>query len=79
LFGLSARQKASAVIGIPLGMATGWYKSFAYIFDPFINALNATPGVALYRWSLFGSASVFYEIGIMFLGLISAYLEFSGV
>ena len=37
----------SVVIGIPLGIATGWYKKLAYIFDPFINALNATPRVAL--------------------------------
>src|SRR5262249_23398318 len=37
----------AAVVGIPFGIMTGWYKRMSYIFDPFVNALNATPRVAL--------------------------------
>ncbi|MBI2365905.1 MAG: ABC transporter permease [Deltaproteobacteria bacterium] len=37
----------SAAFGVPFGIACGWYKRFAYTFDPFINAMNATPRVAL--------------------------------
>src|SRR5918992_6084556 len=35
----------SVVVGIPFGIAIGWYKRVAYIFDPFVNAINATPRV----------------------------------
>jgi len=34
------------VIGIPLGVAAGWYRRFSYAIDPFLSALNATPQVA---------------------------------
>jgi ABC-type nitrate/sulfonate/bicarbonate transport system permease component len=34
------------VIGIPLGLAAGWYRRFAYAVEPFLTALNATPQVA---------------------------------
>jgi ABC-type nitrate/sulfonate/bicarbonate transport system permease component len=34
------------LIGIPLGLAAGWYRRFAYAVEPFITALNATPQVA---------------------------------
>ena len=36
----------SVVIGVPLGIALGWYRRFNYSFDPFINALYAAPVVA---------------------------------
>jgi ABC-type nitrate/sulfonate/bicarbonate transport system permease component len=34
------------IIGIPLGLAAGWYRRFAYAVQPFLTALNATPQVA---------------------------------
>src|SRR6516162_10468615 len=37
----------SVMVGVPFGIAIGWYKKFAYICDPFVNAMNATPRVAL--------------------------------
>ena len=37
----------SVVVAIPFGIATGWYKRASYVFDPFVNAMNATPRVAL--------------------------------
>src|SRR4249919_1977607 len=33
-------------IGIPLGLATGWYRRFSYAVDPFIAGFNATPQIA---------------------------------
>lgn len=33
-------------IGIPLGLAAGWYRRFYYAVEPFMSALNATPQVA---------------------------------
>jgi NitT/TauT family transport system permease protein len=61
----------SVVVGIPFGIACGWYKKMAYIFDPFINAMNATPRVALLPlviiWLGIGILS---KVGIIFLGAV---------
>jgi NitT/TauT family transport system permease protein len=34
------------VIGVPLGLAGGWYQRLSYAVEPFLAALNATPQVA---------------------------------
>ena len=61
----------SAVVAIPFGIMAGWYKRAAYIFDPFINAMNATPRVALLPlviiWLGIGILS---KVGIIFLGAV---------
>jgi NitT/TauT family transport system permease protein len=61
----------SVVVAIPFGIAVGWYKRMSYIFDPFINAMNATPRVALLPlviiWLGIGILS---KIGIIFLGAV---------
>ena len=61
----------SVAVGIPFGVAIGWYKKFAYICDPFVNAMNATPRVALLPlviiWLGIGILS---KIGIIFLGAV---------
>ncbi|MGE5304532.1 MAG: ABC transporter permease [Alphaproteobacteria bacterium] len=61
----------SVVIGVPFGIAIGWYKKFAYTCDPFVNAMNATPRVALLPlviiWLGIGILS---KIGIIFLGAV---------
>lgn len=61
----------SVVVGVPFGIATGWYKKMAYIFDPFVNAMNATPRVALLPlviiWLGIGILS---KVGIIFLGAV---------
>lgn len=61
----------SVVVGIPFGIAIGWYKRMAYLFDPFINAMNATPRVALLPliiiWLGIGILS---KIGIIFIGAV---------
>jgi ABC-type nitrate/sulfonate/bicarbonate transport system permease component len=61
----------SVVVGVPFGIATGWYKKMAYTFDPFVNAMNATPRVALLPlviiWLGIGILS---KVGIIFLGAV---------
>src|SRR5687767_9340677 len=61
----------SVVVAIPFGIAIGWYKKVAYIFDPFVNAMNATPRVALLPlviiWLGIGILS---KVGIIFLGAV---------
>src|SRR5262249_6627969 len=36
----------ATAVGIPLGLAAGWYRRFSYAVEPFLSALNATPQVA---------------------------------
>jgi ABC-type nitrate/sulfonate/bicarbonate transport system permease component len=61
----------AVVVAIPFGIATGWYKRASYLFDPFVNAMNATPRVALLPlviiWLGIGILS---EVGIIFLGAV---------
>lgn len=61
----------SALVGVPFGIACGWYKRFAYVCDPFVNAMNATPRVALLPlviiWLGIGILS---KVGIIFLGAV---------
>jgi ABC-type nitrate/sulfonate/bicarbonate transport system permease component len=61
----------SALVAIPFGIMVGWYKKMSYIFDPFINAMNATPRVALLPlviiWLGIGILS---KVGIIFLGAV---------
>ena len=61
----------SVVVAVPFGIAIGWYKKIAYIFDPFVNAMNATPRVALLPlviiWLGIGILS---KVGIIFLGAV---------
>ncbi len=61
----------SAAVAIPFGIMIGWYKRASYIFDPFVNAMNATPRVALLPlviiWLGIGILS---KVGIIFLGSV---------
>ena len=61
----------SVVVAIPFGIAIGWYKRFAYVCDPFVNAMNATPRIALLPlviiWLGIGILS---KVGIIFLGAV---------
>ncbi len=62
---------ASVIFAVPFGIAVGWYRRMSYIFDPFINAMNATPRVALLPlviiWLGIGLLS---KVGIIFLGAV---------
>lgn len=61
----------SVAFAVPLGIMVGWYKRLNYVFDPFINAMNATPRVALLPlviiWLGIGMLS---KVGIIFLGAV---------
>lgn len=37
----------SIVVGVPLGIAMGWYRRLDAVLDPFVSALYATPRIAL--------------------------------
>ena len=64
-----------AAFAIPFGIMVGWYKRLSYVFDPFINAMNATPRVALLPlviiWLGIGILS---KVGIIFLGAVFSIL-----
>ena len=61
----------AVAFAIPFGIMTGWYKRMSAVFDPFINAINATPRVALLPlviiWLGIGILS---KVGIIFLGAV---------
>jgi len=65
----------TVAVAIPFGIMVGWYKRMSYIFDPFINAMNATPRVALLPlviiWLGIGILS---KVGIIFLGAVFSIL-----
>ncbi len=61
----------SVVFAVPFGIAIGWYKRFAYICDPFVNAMNATPRVALLPLVIIWlGIGVLSKVGIIFLGAV---------
>src|SRR3989338_5608885 len=61
----------SIIFGIPFGIGCGWYRRMAYIFDPFINAMNATPRVALLPLVIIWlGIGVLSKVGIIFLGAV---------
>jgi NitT/TauT family transport system permease protein len=66
---------SAAIVAIPFGLMVGWYRRLSYIFDPFINAMNATPRVALLPlviiWLGIGIMS---KVGIIFLGAVFSIL-----
>jgi len=37
----------AAVAGVVLGVIIGWYRRIRFLFDPFLNALYATPRIAM--------------------------------
>ncbi len=44
--GYSLGLACALAVGIPLGLAAGWYRSLSFAVEPFLAALNATPQVA---------------------------------
>src|SRR5215472_15911123 len=37
----------AVIVGVPLGILMGWYSRLNAVLDPFVNALSATPRIAL--------------------------------
>ncbi len=57
------------VVGIPFGLLLGWYRTFNYIFEPYVNALNAVPRVALLPLILIWlGLGIWSKVAIVFLG-----------
>src|SRR5262249_34755481 len=49
----------AALIGIPLGLATGWYRRLSFLTGPFVDTLNAVP-----RLTLMPLIVIWFGIGI---------------
>jgi ABC-type nitrate/sulfonate/bicarbonate transport system permease component len=65
----------SIVVGIPLGIAMGWYRTMEAIFDPFVNFIYATPRVALLPLIIiYLGIGVNSKIAIVFIGAVFAIL-----
>jgi len=61
----------AAVIGIPLGLAMGWSRRISYIFNPFVDTLNAVPRVTLLPLLIiwFG-IGIWSKVAVVFLGAV---------
>jgi NitT/TauT family transport system permease protein len=61
----------AALVGIPLGLAIGWYRRLAYLFGPFVDTLNAVPRLTLMPliviWCGIG---VWSKVVVAFLGAV---------
>lgn len=57
------------VLGVPLGIAFGWYRRLSYMADPWLNLFNSLPRVALLPllvlWLGLGTES---KVAVVFLG-----------
>ena len=61
----------AAAVGVPVGLATGWYRRLNYVLDPFLAGFYATPRIALLPlivlWMGFGFWS---KAAIVFLSAV---------
>ncbi len=56
-------------LAIPFGLLLGWYRTFNYIFEPFVSALNATPRVALTPLLIIWlGIGIWSKVALVFLG-----------
>jgi ABC-type nitrate/sulfonate/bicarbonate transport system permease component len=37
----------AALVGVPIGLMMGWFRTFEYLVDPYVNALYVVPRIAL--------------------------------
>jgi ABC-type nitrate/sulfonate/bicarbonate transport system permease component len=72
----------AALVGIPLGLATGWYRRLSFVLGPFIDMLNAVPRVTLIPLIViwFG-IGIWSKVMVVFLGAVIPILinAYSGV
>ena len=61
----------AALIGVPLGIATGWYRRASYLLGPFIDTLNAVPRLTLLPLIViwFG-IGIWSKVAVVFLGAV---------
>jgi NitT/TauT family transport system permease protein len=61
----------AAVVGIPLGLATGWSRRLSYLLSPFVDTLNAVPRLTLMPLIViwFG-IGIWSKVVVVFLGAV---------
>lgn len=61
----------AASIGIPLGLATGWWRRLSFVLGPFIDTLNAVPRLTLLPLIIiwFG-IGIWSKVMVVFLGAV---------
>jgi NitT/TauT family transport system permease protein len=61
----------AALIGIPLGLATGWWRRLSFVLGPFIDTLNAVPRLTLLPLIIiwFG-IGIWSKVMVVFLGAV---------
>jgi NitT/TauT family transport system permease protein len=64
------------LIGVPLGLATGWFTRLNYLLDPWISFFNALPRVALIPVLIlvFGVLGPGAKVAVVFLGAFISIL-----
>lgn len=61
------------VLGIPLGLLTGWYRRLQYVLDPWLNFLNSLPRFALLPVIVIATGlGIWSKITVSFLGAFFA-------
>ena len=61
----------AALVGIPLGLATGWWRRLSFLLGPFIDMLNAVPRLTLLPLLIiwFG-IGIWSKVVVVFLGAV---------
>jgi ABC-type nitrate/sulfonate/bicarbonate transport system permease component len=60
---------AAIGLGIPLGLAAGWYRRLQYLLDPWLNFLNALPRIALLPVIVIAfGLGIWSKVAVVFLG-----------
>jgi NitT/TauT family transport system permease protein len=68
------------VVGLPLGMAIGWYRRLSYALDPFVTFFNAIPRVSLTPlFIIWFGIGINSKLAVVFLGAVFAILINAGV
>jgi NitT/TauT family transport system permease protein len=58
------------IIGVAVGLVTGWYRRAAYFMDPWLAAFNSMPRVALLPLVvLYLGLGIWSKVGLVFLGV----------
>lgn len=62
--------------GIPLGLATGWFKKLQWVLDPWLNFFNSLPRIALLPILviMFGVFGPWSKVAVIFLGAFFAII-----
>lgn len=77
---LVAGYGLALAVGIPFGLALGWFRRLNYVFEPFISALYATPSVALLPlFIIWFGIGINSKIAIIFLSAIFYLLMYARV